>query len=97
MTRLEQEAIKLFDKNRDEHDGFTTSNIPCQVKHLGEEVGEFIEAVMNDDTDNALMEAGDVAWLMVDILNNMQHGKEKYLLAVGMASSLQKLQERWSS
>ena len=68
-TRLEHEGIKLFDSRRDI--GFTTSSKSKQIAKLLEEVGEFIEAAMNDDIDNAVMEAGDVAWLLVDILHVM--------------------------
>ena len=88
-TRLEHEAIALFNHNRDS--GFTTSDVSMQVEKLHEEVGEFVGAVMRDDKRAALMEAGDVAWLLVDILNVL--GSD-YLLAVGMAGALQKLQER---
>ena len=91
-TRLEHDAIRLFDFHRDT--GFTTSNQPQQLAKLLEEVGEFVEAVANNDKANALMEAGDVAWLLVDILKVM--GSE-YLLAVGMASSLEKLKIRHGS
>lgn len=88
-TRLEHEGIKLFDSRRDI--GFTTSNQSKQIAKLLEEVGEFAEAVMNNDKDNALMEAGDVAWLLVDILHVM--GSD-YLLAVGMATALDKMKHR---
>ena len=90
-TRLEERALRLFDYARDT--GFTSSDKAKQVSKLLEEVGEFIEAIMNDDPRSALMEAGDVAWLLVDMLNVA--GSE-YLLAVGMASSLNKLEARHS-
>lgn len=89
MTRLEEQATRLFDFHRDH--GFTTSDKSKQVAKLMEEVGEFVEAVMNDDGDAAIMEAGDVAWLLVDILNVMD---AKYLLATGMGISLDKLLAR---
>ena len=88
-TRLEHDAIRLFDFHRDR--GFTTSNKAKQIAKLLEEVGEFVEAVINDDPLEALMEAGDVAWLLVDILHVM---KSEYLLSVGMATSLEKLKQR---
>ena len=91
-TRLEDQAIKLFDYHRDI--GFTTSDPAKQIAKLLEEVGEFVEAVMSGDKSNALMESGDVAWLLVDILNVMD---SDYLLAVGMGSSLEKLQKRHRS
>jgi len=90
-TRLEHEGIALFDSRRDI--GFSTSIPSKQAAKLLEEVGEFIEAVMNDDCDNALMEAGDVAWLLVDMLHVM--GSD-YLLAVGMHSALDKMKLRLS-
>ena len=89
MTRLEAQAIELFNKHRDK--GFTSSDKAKQAKKLLEEVGEFVEAVMNDDKRNAVMEAGDVAWLLVDMLNVMD---SEYLLATGMSISLQKLVDR---
>lgn len=88
-TRLEMSAIELFDTHRDV--GFTTSDPARQVEKLMEEVGEFVAAVMRHDSSEALMEAGDVAWLLVDILNVM--GSD-YLLAVGMATALEKLKDR---
>ena len=89
MTRLEGQAIRLFDYHRD--NGFTSSDPAAQAAKLLEEVGEFIEAIMRSDEEAALMEAGDVAWLLVDMLNVMG---SKYLLATGMGCSLDKLQER---
>ncbi len=89
MTRLEEQAIALFDCHRDR--SFTTSDPSAQTAKLLEEVGEFIEAVMNGDKQNAVMEAGDVAWLLVDMLNVMG---SVYLLAVGMAGALDKLTAR---
>ena len=88
-TRLEHQAIDLFDRHRDV--GFTSSDPAKQVSKLLEEVGEFIEAVMAGDKSNAVMESGDVAWLLVDILNVMDC---KYTLATGMGIALEKLQER---
>ena len=88
-TRLEHEGVKLFDSRRDI--GFSTSNQPKQIAKLLEEVGEFIEAAMNNDHENAVMEAGDVAWLLVDILHVM--GSD-YLLATGMALALDKMKAR---
>ena len=89
-TRLENEAIRLFDYHRD-RGSFTTSNRAKQVEKLLEEVGEFIGAVMDGDQTNAQMEAGDVAWLLVDMLHVM--GSD-YLLATGMAMALDKLKQR---
>lgn len=100
-TRLEHQAIDLFDKHRDA--GFTSSDNSAQIRKLMEEVGEFIEAVCNGDLKEMRMEAGDVAWLLVDIIHvrerkvaekcdrDMQH----HLLSSGMASALNKLQARW--
>ncbi len=88
-TRLEEQAIALFDCHRDR--GFTSSDPAKQAEKLLEEVGEFVGAVMRGDKLNALMEAGDVAWLLVDMLNVMD---SDYLLAVGMAGSLDKLTAR---
>lgn len=88
-TRLENEAVRLFDAHRDK--GFTTSQVPAQLAKLLEEVGEFVEAVAKGDVSEACMEAGDVAWLLVDILNVMG---SPYLLAVGMSQALEKLQRR---
>ena len=62
-----------------------------QIEKLLEEVGEFVAAVMQGNVDDAVMEAGDVAWLLVDILNVMN---SKYLLATGMGIALDKLMER---
>lgn len=88
-TRLETRAITLFDTYRDA--GFTSSDPAKQVAKMMEEVGEFTAAVMTRDLPEALMEAGDVAWLLVDILHVL--GCE-HLLAVGMATSLEKLVQR---
>lgn len=88
-TRLETRAITLFDAHRDT--GFTSSDPATQIAKLMEEVGEFTAAVMRRDVSEALMEAGDVAWLLVDILHVL--GGD-YLLAVGMARSLEKLVQR---
>lgn len=88
-TRLEVRAIELFNKHRDP--GFASSDPAKQIEHLLEEVGEFVAAVMRQDSSEALMEAGDVAWLLVDILNVMDC---KYLLAVGMEMSLDKIEAR---
>jgi NTP pyrophosphatase (non-canonical NTP hydrolase) len=89
MTRLEEQAIALFNCHRDR--GFTSSDPARQTEKLLEEVGEFVAAVMRGDKREALMEAGDVAWLLVDMLNVM--GSD-YLLAVGMAASLDKCTAR---
>lgn len=88
-TRLEHQGIKLFDYHRDS--GFTISDTAKQIAKLMEEVGEFVEAIMNGDTDEATMEAGDVAWMLVDILHV---AKSKYLLATGMGIALDKLIKR---
>ena len=89
MTRLEERAILLFESHRDK--GFTSSDPAKQTAKLLEEVGEFVEAVMQGDSAYACMEAGDVAWLLVDMLNVM--GSDT-LLAAGMAVSLDKLHQR---
>ena len=89
MTRLEEQAIALFNCHRDR--GFTSSDPARQAAKLLEEVGEFVEAVMNGDKQNAVMEAGDVAWLLIDMLNVL---RSDYLLAVGMAASLDKCTNR---
>lgn len=93
-TRLEKRALVLFDERRDlsrRRGGFTSSDPTKQVEKLLEEVGEFVAAVMRKDSSSALMEAGDVAWLLVDMLHVM--GSD-YLLAVGMATALDKLEIR---
>lgn len=87
-TRLEMQAIELFNKHRDI--GFTSSDKAAQIKKLMEEVGEFIEAVMNGDKMEATMEAGDVAWLLVDILNVMGANP----LSSGQFAALEKLLAR---
>ena len=87
MTRLEKRALELFDEHR--QSGFTSSDSAKQIEKLLEEVGEFVAAVMRKDSSSALMEAGDVAWILVDILHIM--GSD-YLLAVGMATALEKLE-----
>jgi NTP pyrophosphatase (non-canonical NTP hydrolase) len=90
MTRLEREAIEFFNKHRDI--GFTTSSTSELLKKLLEEVGEFVEAVIEDDENrDPVMEAGDIAMLLVDILNVI--GSE-YSLSVGMDMALEKLKER---
>lgn len=86
-TRLEVRAVELFDKH------FTSSDPATQIKHLLEEIGEFVAAVMKQDSSEALMEAGDVAWLLVDILHVMDC---ECLLAVGMSMSLDKLEARYA-
>ena len=88
-TRLEKRALELFDEHR--RGGFTSSDSTKQVEKLMEEVGEFVAAVMRKDSGSALMEAGDVAWVLVDILHVM--GSD-YLLAVGMNIALEKLESR---
>lgn len=90
MTRLEEQAIALFDFHRD-NGSFTSSAPGDQIQKLLEEVGEFVGAIVRGDTDNALEEAGDVAWLLVDILNV---AGSRYQLAVGMAAVLDKLVQR---
>ncbi|MCG8506196.1 MAG: hypothetical protein MI755_16450 [Sphingomonadales bacterium] len=88
-TRMEKEAIRHFDHFRDQ--GYTSSDPADQIEHLLEEVGEFVGAVLKGDELEAVMEAGDVAWLLVDILHVLgSHGS----LSAGMAMSLDKLIDR---
>ena len=91
-TNLEKQAITFFDKHRD-CGSFTTSDQANQIRKLSEEVGEFIEAVINKDKANAVMEAGDVAWLLVDILNVL--GADQ--LSTGQFIALEKLHRRHTS
>lgn len=72
---LTEIATEYFDSYRDVTPGmtFTTSEISAQVRKLMEEVGEFVETVMDRDPSHALEEAADVAWMMVDIMHVMRH------------------------
>jgi NTP pyrophosphatase (non-canonical NTP hydrolase) len=88
-TRLEHRAISFFDYHRS--GGFALSKPSALIAKLLEEVGEFAEAVMNEDTEEAAMEAGDVGLILVDILHMM--GSD-YLLSTGMGIAMDKLEKR---
>lgn len=105
MTSIvEERALKLFDKHRD--NGFTSSSVSVQVKKLNEEIGEFLERVMEAERarnlgmhleathiSNLLDESGDVAWMLVDILHTL--GVPRTLsLTDSMVIALKKLEDR---
>ena len=85
-------ACDFFDQHRDKG-YFTSSNPLAQQRKLLEEVGEFIEACLIGDIDAAAMEAGDVAWLIVDMLHVMG---SPFTLDQCMEITMTKLQQRHS-
>lgn len=53
--------------------GRGNKNIPATIRKFHEEVGELIEAVMNNDCYNAAIEAADVFILLCTLNSNMEY------------------------
>lgn len=85
MTNGEIQAVLTADEHLK---GITQSN---QLKALGEEVVEFIEAVLVKSEDDILEEAGDICYIILHILSKrIDHSKVNLTqLVVGASDKLE--------
>lgn len=87
-TVLENRAYDFFEKHRGTKTVKTDGEL---IRKLGEEFGEFVEAVMNGDDSEAMLEASDIHLLLIDFAMKRQKS-----LAAYTDVKLTVLEHRWS-
>ena len=87
-TRLEHSAFELFEKHRGTK---TATNDGEILRKLGEEFGEFVQAVLDGNETAALLEAADIHLLLIDFA--MLRRKS---IAAYTATKLDEINSRWS-
>ena len=90
-TKQEKEVVDLFKKYAKSNKLY--DDVPSIMKKLGEEIFEFVGAVMRYNRNDAAEEAADIYILLIDILERM--GSEKGITK-SVEEKLKVLEERWS-
>ena len=90
-SEQEKRTVELFKKYSKSNNLY--DDVPSIMRKLGEEVFEFVEAVMKYNRNEATEEAADIYIVLVDILERM--GAERGITK-SVDEKLKVLEERWS-